>query len=148
MRSQPAPPTTSCCRASAAVVANHDEGLGTLPHYRAGTIVAWLLGLAVVGFVIWVFYVLFATYLGSGSVCGQAVLFSGPKAFQGGGQISVGSVLAAAVVGGSLWLAAGVTAWKLRRQLARLVLGFGVLYLVGLLVLWEVSPLVWGPRHC
>ena len=65
-----------------------------------------------------------------------------------GGAASSSSVQAAAVLGGSLWLAASVAAWRLRRKLGLLFGGYAALYVVELVVLWEVSPLIWGPRHC
>jgi hypothetical protein len=56
--------------------------------------------------------------------------------------------MAAAVLGGALWLAASVAARRLQRRLTRLLVGFAALYVAALVVLWEVSPMIWGQRHC
>jgi hypothetical protein len=103
----------------------------------------WWLAVAVVGVVIWGVYVLIA-----------APIFPGcnPDEFLGGayygGAASGGSLATAAVLGGSLWLVSGAAALRLRRKLGLLFLGFATLYVVSLVVLWNISPLFWGPRYC
>ncbi len=123
---------------TAILLAPRDLGEGM----RTALYVLWLIGVAVVGFVLWVIY----AGLALGGVVQRC---SGiPGWYVGGGQVSGGSLLTAAVVGGSLWLAAGIAAWRLRRKLGLLFGGFVAVYVIGLVVLWFVSPLLWGPRHC
>ena len=104
----------------------------------------WLIAVAVVGFVIFFVYVTVAV-VGCPVPPDSFLNFQ----FHTGGAATAGSVLTAAVLGGSLWLAAGVAAWRLRHKLGVLWAGFVAAYVVGLVVLWNVSPpLIWGPRHC
>jgi WD40 repeat protein len=105
---------------------------------------AWLVGVAIVGSVLWLVYFLLA--LGAGAHCAQAGDFLNLNWYAGGGQLE--SLSAAAILGASLWLTVGIGAWRLRRRLARLFGGFVALYVVGLVVLWNVSPLIWGQRYC
>jgi hypothetical protein len=114
---------------------------------RAG-LVAWLLASAAIGCATWIVYALNASSQGAVPRCGSAsTMFFGPT-WSGGGQASHGSYLAAALVGGVLWLAGGVSAWRLRRKLGFLLVGFIALYVCTLVVLWYVSPHIWGPRFC
>jgi hypothetical protein len=55
---------------------------------------------------------------------------------------------AAAVLGGSLVVFAGVAAWRVWLKLGFLFAGFMALDVVGLVVLWYTAPLIWGPRYC
>jgi hypothetical protein len=73
-----------------------------------GTLVVWLLGVLAAGFVVWVVYVITAI---NGGGCGEFGLF------RSGGAASDGSLSTAAVVGTSLWIAAAVAAFWLRREL-------------------------------
>ena len=104
------------------------------PRARKRVLVAWLIAVAVAGFVMWLVYAAAAAFGGVPDRC-----FIG---WDGGGQIAPGSVLAAAVIGVSLWLVASVVAGRLRSRLASLFVGFVALYVVGLVVLWEVSELL------
>jgi hypothetical protein len=110
------------------------------PRVSRGTIVAWLIGMAALGFFAWLLYLLIA--IGGCSSDGFA------PSFRSGGAASGGSLWAAAVLGGSLWFAVGMAAFRLRRRFGLLTVSFVGLYVVGLVVLGNVSPLIWGPSHC
>jgi hypothetical protein len=107
------------------------------PRPRAGKrdLVGYASATAILGLFIWWVYVMFA--IGSIADC-----------WTGGGQASGGSVAAAAALAGCLWLAVNCSAWRLKRRLARLFAGFVGLYVVALVTLWEISPSLWGQRHC
>ena len=104
----------------------------------SGALVAWLVAVAAAGFFIWVIYAWFIFL----DLCGGGILGPTP---QGGEGESAG---AAGIVGGALWLGAGVVAWRLRRRLLLVFAAFAVLYILALVVLWAVSPTIWGPMHC
>ena len=104
------------------------------------TLLAWLIGLALTEFVVWVIYIAIGV-----SGCGGDEF--GPF-FARGGAASGGSVVTAAVLAGAFWLAAGVIAFRRRHALLRLLVGSIALYGVALVVLWFVSPHFWGARHC
>jgi hypothetical protein len=106
--------------------------------------VLWLIALAVVGFVIWVVYALTASPLFPN--CGSPNDLLG--GVYSGGAASTGSLVTAVFLGVLLWLVVVVAALVLRRQLGLLFGGFVAAYLVGLVVLWNVSPLIWGRRYC
>jgi hypothetical protein len=108
-------------------------------------LVPWLLAAGFVGFALWVIYVLAAS--GTGAACGPAFTF-GSGWWDGGGQASKGSAVTAGVLGASLWLVGGVTYWLLGRRGGRLLLAFVALDVAALVVLWYLSPVIWGPRHC
>ena len=105
-----------------------------------GTLIAWLIGLAFVGSVVWLLHAAIAF-----SGCGGSEF--GPI-FKSGGAASGGSLLVAEALAGPLWLAAGLIGFRLRRGLGRLFAGSVGSYVVTLVVLWNVSPLFWGSRHC
>ena len=119
----------------------HDpEASGSSLPARNGVVMAWIIGAAVCGFVIWLVYAL-AVYFGSCDGGGAL----GPHA-QGGVGESAG---AAAALGGVLWAVAGTAAVALRRRLARLLAGFVVVYPLALVFLaFVVSPAIWGPMEC
>jgi hypothetical protein len=112
---------------------------------RKRVLTVWSIAPATAGFFMWLIYGLGATTSGAAAACGPEMIWS---SWSGGGQASEGSVLAAAVIGGALWLAASVAAWLLRSRLGLLLIGFVASYFVGLLALWYLSPLIWGPRFC
>jgi hypothetical protein len=59
------------------------------------------------------------------------------------------SATAAAAMGGMLWVAAAVAAWRFRARRGTVVLAYATIYIVALVVLWYfVSPTIWGPEHC
>ena len=109
-------------------------------------LVAWFIGVALVGCVLWVVYVLAAAYQGAEAACGSDLV--GTLAYQGGGQASAGSLVMAAALGAALWIACGAVAFARRRNLGLVFASFVALNIVGLVVVWGVSPLIWGPRHC
>jgi hypothetical protein len=113
-------------------------------HARKRLLVAWAIAMAIMGFVIWVVYVLVASPLFPS--CGSGADFLG--GVYHGGAASSASLLAAAVLGGSLWLFACTAGCVLRRRLGELSGVFATLYVVALVVLWHVSPLIWGRRYC
>jgi hypothetical protein len=81
-----------------------------------------------------------APFQSAHSACGSD--FIGTLPYQGGGQASIGSLVVAAVLGGGFWAARGGVAFARRRNLGRVFAAFLALYLVGLVVLWSVSPLL------
>jgi hypothetical protein len=106
------------------------------------TTVARLFGVAGIGLVIWFFYGLAAALVGVHPSCDFSIL----PTYEGG-QATQGSMLTAALLGASLWCAAGVGAAVRRgRGLAAVTGAFVAAYVLGLTVLWLVSPLIWGPR--
>ena len=98
-------------------------------------LVGWLVVMAVVGLIVW-----FIDHSRVGFDC-----FYGPQ--HGGEAESLG---VAAVLGIVLWLAAAVAAWRLRRERSvfLVLVAFVALYVGGLVVLWALSPTIWGPRVC
>lgn len=100
------------------------------------TCVLWLLALAVVGFGIYVPYVLTA-----------GPIFPACGTYHGGAA-STGSLVTAFILGVLLWLGVGVVAVRRLRSLSLLFVGFIATYVVVLIVLWTVSPLIWGHRYC
>jgi hypothetical protein len=96
----------------------------------------WLGALSVVGLVIFVFYVLTASPLFPD--CGEGL----------SGRAADGSLATAAVLGGALGLVTGFSGWRLRRNFRLLLTGFAMVYVIGLVVLWNVSPLIWGQTYC
>jgi hypothetical protein len=107
-------------------------------------LVPWLFAAGLVGLALWGFYVLNAS--GQGAACGPNFIFAND--WKGGGQASNGSALTAGVLGASLWLVGGVTYWLLGRRGGRLLLAFAASDIAALVVLWYLSPVIWGPRHC
>jgi len=99
----------------------------------------WVLGMAGAGVVICVAYLL-----------GASPLFPSCDPLGGyhGGQAAAGSLESAVVVGIALWVVASISSYWLRRWLPLLAVGFGLAYVGGLIVLWSVSPEIWGPRVC
>ena len=109
-------------------------------------LVAWLVGAAFIGGVIWIFYWLQLHGPILGGNCGPEGFF-GQEGFLKGG--SYQSAPTAAAVGGVLLAVAVVAAWQLKRWRGRLLLAFAALYVLALLMLWYVvSPLVWGDPRC
>jgi hypothetical protein len=106
--------------------------------------VLWLIALAVVGFAIWVIYAVTASPFFPN--CGNPNEILG--GVYSGGAASSGSLVTAVFLGVLLWLVAVAAALVLRRQLGLLFGSFLAAYVVGLVVLWNVSPLIWGPRVC
>jgi hypothetical protein len=72
--------------------------------------------------------------------------FLGPT-YQGG-VAAAGSLKTAALFGVGLWMAAAALASWLRRWLAGIFVAYLACYIGGLVVLWYVSPMIWGPRLC
>jgi hypothetical protein len=72
--------------------------------------------------------------------------FLGPT-YQGG-VAAAGSLKAAALFGVGVWAVASVFASWLRRRLAGVFVAYLACYIGGLVMLWYVSPLIWGPRLC
>jgi hypothetical protein len=100
----------------------------------------FLFGSAVVGAVLWFIYGMLA--LSAGSNCGGFFNW-----WDGGGQVD--SIFAAAYVGVALLLLCLLFgALHASHPWLRMFGGFVAAYLVGLLVLWLISPVIWGPRHC
>jgi len=89
--------------------------------------------MAAVGGVIWFVYIWIASI--SGLFCT-------------GGQVSDGSLTTATFLGVALWLAASVILFRLRRRLTRIFVSFVSLYILGLVAVWFLSPLMWGPMQC
>jgi hypothetical protein len=114
--------------------------------WSKGTVILWQLGLARQGLVVLVAYAFIASPLMTDCPKSNGGGFLGGT--WTGAQTAPGSVLAAVVLGGSLWLSAGVGAWMLRRGLVFLNVLFLGLFLTALVVLWQISPLLWGPRLC
>ncbi|HUK95346.1 MAG TPA: hypothetical protein VLU96_09855 [Gaiellaceae bacterium] len=65
-----------------------------------------------------------------------------------GGAAAGGSLRTAALIGIALWAAASISTRWLRRWLPLVVVGFILAYIAALIVLWNVSPMIWGPRVC
>jgi hypothetical protein len=111
---------------------------------RPVAVLVWVIGAAAVGFVIWVIYLFQTSPLFPD--CGAPGDFMGGE--YSGGAAAPGSQLTALAVGGSLWFLGGVLAFWLRRKLLLLFGGFVAAYFFALIVLWHVSPVIWGPRIC
>jgi hypothetical protein len=108
-------------------------------------LVAWVLGAAFIGLIIWIFYWLQARPIIGGN-CGPEGFLGREGILKGGGYESTS---AAAVVGGAVLAVVAVAAWRLKQRRGWLLLGFAGLYVIALIVLWYgVSPLVWGDPHC
>lgn len=103
----------------------------------------WLTAVLFVGFVEWSIFALSAID-GNGCAGGEFVLF----ASRTGGAASGGALLAAVVIGLSLWLAAGIVAYRQRGRLGSVMFGFAAVYGVSLFALWPIASLIWGSRHC
>jgi hypothetical protein len=94
----------------------------TPPRAGLAKLVAWLIGVALVGCVQWVVFALVAIYQGAHSACGSD--FAGTLPYQGGGQASIGSLVVAAVLGGWFWAAGGGVAFARRRHLGLICASF------------------------
>jgi hypothetical protein len=111
---------------------------------RVLAIIGSLIAAAVVGFLILVLYLMVASPLFP--ECGApSGLLGGDYS---GGAAAGGSELTAAILGGVLLFVAAIAAAKRQRRLAFVFIGFAGFYVIGLIVLWNVSPLIWGPRVC
>ena len=110
---------------------------------RLWLVVPWFVAAGLVGYGLWLVY-LFAAMSG-GEACAPNAFFGG---WAGGGQASYGSNVAAGVIGAAGWLVGGVVYVLLGRRGWLLWLGCAGLNFVGLVALWSVSPVIWGPRHC
>jgi hypothetical protein len=100
-----------------------------------------LIGVGAAGAIIFVIYLFVAAP--PFASCGSSSLYG---SYHGG---AASSVKAALVFGALLWLAAGVAASRFRSKRTILLVGFLVLYLLGLILLGTViAPLIWGPRVC
>jgi hypothetical protein len=106
-----------------------------------GELALKLVGMAFLGAIAWLIYLLVAW---SGCHGGEFVVFN----VKTGGAASGGSLYAAAFLGLWLWLTVGVIGFRLRPKLRYLFVSFIALYVVALIVLWNLSPLFWGARHC
>jgi hypothetical protein len=91
----------------------------------------WLVGTALVGFASFVVYAFAASPILETCHGGMA-----------------SSVTVAAVIGLLLLSAAAVAVWRYHQPLWVSFFGFVAAYGVTLLALAEVSPVIWGPRHC
>jgi len=82
-----------------------------------------------------------------GGNCGPQTSYGlQPGTWHGGGYSSFAT---AAALGGVLWAAAGVAAWRIPNRRRGLLLAYAVLYVAAVIVLWYgVSPSVWGHQHC
>jgi preprotein translocase subunit Sss1 len=101
-----------------------------------------LIGMAVLGAVGWVVY--WATAWSGCHGDGEYVMFNAKIC----GAASGSSLRVAAVIGVCLWLAVGVVGFWFRPKVRYLFANFVALYVVALIVLWNVSPQLWGARHC
>lgn len=105
----------------------------------------WVVLSPLVWAAIWLVYYLQANPILGGN-CGPEGLVFGPLGrWEGGGYESE---LAAAVVGALLLAVGGLTAWHVRKRPGTVMFAFAGTYVVALVVLWFVSPAIWGPRHC
>ncbi len=118
---------------------------GERESHSLGLFVAWVVGMSILGLVIWIVYAVAAQTGGAEAACGPSFLWA---SWSGGGQATAGSLTAAAVLGGSLLVLAGVAAWRVWLKLGFLFTGFVGLYALGLAVLWYTTPPIWGPRYC
>jgi hypothetical protein len=104
-------------------------------------VAASLVGIAAVGAVAWLVYLSIAW---SGCHGGEYVVFNTKT----GGAASADSFRAAAAVGAFLWLVVGLIGFRFRPKNRYLFVSFIALYVLALVVLWNLSPLFWGARHC
>lgn len=104
-------------------------------------VAASLVGIAACGAVAWFVYLLIAW---SGCHGGEYAIFN----VKTGGAASGSSLRVAAVVGGCLWLIVALIGFRFRPKVRYVVVSFIALYVVALIVLWNLSPLFWGARHC
>jgi len=119
-------------------------------------VVRWLFGLIGFGFVIWILYTPHVVFVPSGPDAdrlGHDVFFPNHTFLSNGDDECFGgvydSVPAAAGVGGLLLVLVGAAGLQLFAQRRReLTLAFGAVYAITLLVLWFVSPGIWGARYC
>ena len=77
--------------------------------------------------------------------CGSGVV--GGIGYAGGGGPGK-TYLTAGVIGVVLWVAAGIAGWCFPRRHGRLLLAFVLLYVFALVVLWEITPAIWGKGVC
>lgn len=107
---------------------------------------AWLVGAAFVGALIWIVYGLKVLGPILGGNCGPQGFLGREGVLRGGGYRSAPT---AAAVGGVLLAVVAVAAWRLKQRRGVVLFAFAVLYVIALVVLWNVvSPLVWGDPHC
>jgi hypothetical protein len=59
-----------------------------------------------------------------------------------------GSVPTLLVVGAILWLTFSAAAWRRRRTLFLLLIGFLAAYVIALMVIAALAPSIWGPLTC
>ena len=110
--------------------------------HRKAIVAAALLGIALFGAVTWLVYLVIAWSGCHGG--GVFVMFNAKR----GGAASGNGLLVAALLGLVIWGAVGVVGFRFRPRLPYLYLSFMVLYAVALVVLWYLSPVFWGARHC
>jgi hypothetical protein len=79
------------------------------------------------------------------SPCGTDEFGFGIGYGQGG---PANSYTTAGVIDAVLWIAAGLAGFHFRRRRGRVFLAFAALYVVGLVVLWEITPAIWGKGVC
>ena len=116
------------------------------PRRKPVPFVAWVLGAAFIGLIIWIVYWLQALGPILGGNCGPEGWFGPEGNLYGGGYRSAP---VGAGVGGVLLAVVAVLAFRLNRWRGRLLLAFATLYVIALVVLWyAVSPLIWGEPRC
>jgi hypothetical protein len=119
------------------------EGRRLRPHppVSAGLVALSLVGIAACGALTWFVYLLIAW---SGCHGGEYVIFN----VKTGGAASSNSLRVTALVGGCLLLVVALIGFRFRPRLRYLFVSFEALYIVALIVLWNLSPLFWGARRC
>ena len=114
------------------------------PPASIGRLFAWLIAAGIAGSIAWVFYYIFAVFVGA-DCGGELDIFASWTE----GVASSGSLWAAALLGIGLLSVASIAACSFRRGLGLLFLGFVSTYAIALAVLGlVVAPLIWGPRVC
>jgi hypothetical protein len=111
-------------------------------------LVLWAIATPVIGFGMFLAYAISAALEGAPATCSPGLPFGG---WAGGGQASSISGVTAALLGVILAVAWGMVAYvAASRREHRLgsFFGFPASYAVALALLWFVSPLILGPRHC
>ena len=91
-------------------------------------------------FAIYAVVVFFATV----SSCGSDQFFG--ISYASGGPVE--TVPTAGVIAGVLFVAAALVGWRFPRRHLSLFLAFAAVYAVALVVLWEITPAVWGAGIC
>ena len=121
----------------------HTSGSGSVGAVRRTLVGRWFVLLTLLGAVTWFFYFLQAGSLGGG--CGNRFLFRSEGSWEGG---PYESAMSAAAMGGVLLGIAAAAGSRFPQRRGTVMLAFFTLYVVALVVLWYLSPAIWGPSHC